>query len=98
DHPGRLGRLIREQRAIGREREGRWRKAEGKLVGEHQTVDRLWHVAIVPMQRRAEAQEARLIDGVARMEAIAPRQLQPGAHIGLGIEIDEAGAIRSYGI
>src|SRR5215469_1948895 len=42
------------------------------------------------MKRGAEADEARLVDGVARTKAVALRQFEAGADVALGIEIDDA--------
>ena len=66
DHPGRAGRDLVQQIQVSGQAVVLRRKTEAVVGREHEAVDRRGR-ALAPVQRRAEPQEARLVDRVGRM-------------------------------
>src|SRR5579871_52443 len=75
-HPGAARRGIGEEAEIGLERVGRGRETEGEAFGEHEAIDRGGKPGMARREGGAEAQEARLVDGIARMKAMTRGERQ----------------------
>ena len=82
DHPGRVRRLAF---AAGSDRHrahrARGGKPEGEAVREHEPVDRHRCAGDGPGEGGAEPQEARLVDGIAGVNAVARGELKAVAHV-----------------
>ena len=73
DHPERAGVAVGQQGEVGLERIGARGEAEGEAIGEHEAVK--WHRAgDTYCQGRPEAQKARLVNRVGRMEIEPARE------------------------
>lgn len=90
DHPGCPGITGVEQAQVAVQRPlGGW-QAEGERRREHEPVDRARRAGDGGTQSCAGAQEARLVDGVARHQAVLAAQLQPGPHVRGRVGVEEA--------
>lgn len=93
DHPGRIHRHIRQQRQIGLQAKGLWRKAETVAIGEHEAVNRLGRVRKGPFEGRAGAGETGFIDGITCIEPKFLGQLHGREDVGIGVLIQKAGLV-----
>ena len=90
DHPERAGVAVGQQGEVGLERIGARGEAEGEAIGEHEAVK--WHRAgDTYCQGRSEAQKARLVNRIGRMEIEPAREGEAVADFFFAVAIEKAG-------